>query len=172
MADYRENTEYHSYRRDLGELMFDGNAVRQTEEVIPLERPVPERREKNPRRKTSTRPVRRNRARHRRMTLPYVIMLTAASLLTAGLCFQMLRLESGISASRSRISTLQENVRELSTANDAIEDEIAIYTDLDYIYKVATKKLGMVYPSDDQVILYDQTESEYVRQYEDIPTDD
>lgn len=170
MAGYRESSEYHSYRRDLGELMFDGNVVRQTEESLPLERPVPERR--STQRRTISRPVHRNHARHRRMTLPYVILLMSASLLTAGLCFQMLRLESGINATKSSINTMQDDIRQLRTANDAVADEIAIYTDLDYIYKVATKKLGMVYPSDDQVIFYNQTESEYVRQYEDIPTDD
>ena len=41
--------------------------------------------------------------------------------------------------------------------------------DLDYIYDVATKELGMVYANKDQILLYDKTESEYVRQYEDVP---
>ncbi len=41
--------------------------------------------------------------------------------------------------------------------------------DLDHIYKVATEELGMVYANPEQVLLYDKTESEYVRQYEDIP---
>ena len=41
--------------------------------------------------------------------------------------------------------------------------------DLDYVYKVATEELGMVYANKDQVRLYNKTESEYVRQYEDIP---
>ena len=38
-----------------------------------------------------------------------------------------------------------------------------------YVYKVATEELGMVYANKDQVRLYNKTESEYVRQYEDIP---
>ena len=41
--------------------------------------------------------------------------------------------------------------------------------DLNKIYEIATKELGMVYARRDQVLLYDKTESEYVRQYEDIP---
>ena len=47
----------------------------------------------------------------------------------------------------------------------------ATYVDLKHIYEVATGELGMVYPSDDQILYYDKTESGYVRQYEDIPTD-
>ena len=54
-------------------------------------------------------------------------------------------------------------------SNNAIEDGVRIYTDLDYVYRVATKDLGMVYPTEEQVIRYNRTESEYVRQYEDIP---
>ena len=37
------------------------------------------------------------------------------------------------------------------------------------IYKIATEELGMVYANKDQVRMYNKTESEYVRQYEDIP---
>jgi hypothetical protein len=44
-----------------------------------------------------------------------------------------------------------------------------VSSDLDYVYKVATEELGMVYANKNQVRLYNKTESEYVRQYEDIP---
>jgi len=36
-------------------------------------------------------------------------------------------------------------------------------------YDVATNKLGMIYAKKNQVITYEKTESEYVRQFEDIP---
>ncbi len=42
-------------------------------------------------------------------------------------------------------------------------------TNLDYVYKVATEELGMVYANSNQVVLYDKTDNEYVRQYDDIP---
>ena len=51
-----------------------------------------------------------------------------------------------------------------------METRINTSLDLDYVYRVATEELGMVYPNKNQVILYNKTESEYVRQYEDIPT--
>ena len=41
--------------------------------------------------------------------------------------------------------------------------------DLEYIYKTATEEMGMVPAAEDQVIYFDRTESEYVRQNEDIP---
>ena len=53
--------------------------------------------------------------------------------------------------------------------NDALETRINTSIDLDNIYKIATEELGMVYANKDQVRMYNKTESEYVRQYEDIP---
>ena len=50
-----------------------------------------------------------------------------------------------------------------------METSINTSLNLDEVYRIATEELGMVYPSKDQVILYNKTESEYVRQYEDIP---
>lgn len=40
---------------------------------------------------------------------------------------------------------------------------------IDHVYKVATEELGMVYANKNQILQYDKTESEYVRQNEDIP---
>ena len=50
-----------------------------------------------------------------------------------------------------------------------METRINTSIDLDNIYKIATEELGMVYANKDQVRMYNKTESEYVRQYEDIP---
>ena len=40
--------------------------------------------------------------------------------------------------------------------------------DYDYIYKVATEELGMVYASQNQIVTYDSEDSEYVVQYKDV----
>ena len=41
--------------------------------------------------------------------------------------------------------------------------------DLQYIYQVATEELGMTYPKKGQVLEYENTSAEYVRQYGEIP---
>ena len=46
---------------------------------------------------------------------------------------------------------------------------IATYVDLDHIKDVATNKLCMVYENKNQVITYEKTENEYVRQFDEIP---
>jgi cell division protein FtsB len=65
---------------------------------------------------------------------------------------------------------MERMLDDLREENDALETRINTSVDLDYIYKVATEELGMVYADESQVRLYNKTESEYVRQYEDIPT--
>ena len=109
--------------------------------------------------------IRRNQERAMYMDLPYVIMLTLASICTLYLCVNYLHLQSAITARMHNIEALEK----MRTENDALETSINTSIDLNEIYEIATKELGMVYAKKDQVLLYDKTESEYVRQYEDIP---
>ena len=67
------------------------------------------------------------------------------------------------------IETQEEQLEALKSENDALQTAINTDVDLDHIYEVATNELGMVYADRNQVIRYKKTESEYVRQYEDIP---
>ena len=78
-------------------------------------------------------------------------------------------LQSGITARMHNIEHLEAQLEKMKTENDALETSINSSIDLNKIYEIATKELGMVYARRDQVLLYDKTESEYVRQYEDIP---
>ena len=130
-----------------------------------LERPV--RQEKTNRVSAVT--IRRNREKALQMDLPYVIALTAAVVCALYLCVNYLQLQSSITAKLKNIETLEKEIETLKTNNDALETRIETSVDLDYVYQVATEELGMVYANKDQVRLYDKTESEYVKQYEDIP---
>lgn len=80
-----------------------------------------------------------------------------------------LKLQSSVTARLNHIESLEESIEKLKGDNDALLTRINTSVDLDYVYKVATEELGMVYANKDQVRLYNKTESEYVRQYEDIP---
>lgn len=113
--------------------------------------------------------IRRNQEKALHMDLPYVIMLTIASLCTLYLCVNYLHLQSSITGRMHNIESLEASLDQMKRENDALETSIETSIDLNEIYRVATEELGMVYANKDQVMLFDKTESEYVRQYEDIP---
>ena len=103
------------------------------------------------------------------MDLPYVIMLTIASVFTLYLCINYLHVQSSITARMHHIEKMEAELEQLRAENDALETSINTSIDLNKIHVIATKELGMVYAKKDQVLLYDKTESEHARQYEDIP---
>ncbi len=142
----------------------EGSAVRAQEQVRAIK---PQKAEK--RRKAVSYTVRRNQEKALHMDLPYVIVLTLAALCVLSICVNYLKIQSSISSRIRHIQQLEQELEQLKAENDATEISIKTNIDLDHIYKVATEELGMVYANRDQVLLYDKTESEYVRQYEDIP---
>lgn len=141
-----------------------GSAVRKT---MPANRPVhtPE----EVRRPNVNHRVRRNRDKALQMDLPYVLMLTAAVVCTLFLCVKYLHLQSSITTNIHQIEIEEAKLEKLRTENNALEMSINTSVDLDHVYKVATEELGMVYAQKGQILHYDKTESEYVRQNEDIP---
>ena len=151
--------------RSYGNTAYvQGNTVRK---VMPAQ--VPAYTPDEIRRPSVNHRVRRNREKALQMDLPYVILLTIAAVCTLCLCVNYLHLQSSITASIHGIEEKETELEHLKTENDALEMSINTSVDLDHVYKVATEELGMVYANKDQILHYDKTESEYVRQNEDIP---
>ncbi len=156
-------------RRSSGEELYvHGNTVRKLQPVEePVRRPAePPRREERPR---TGRAVRRNQEKALQMDLPYLILLVAAACCTLYICVTYLNLQSELNARMDHIKVLEQEIETMKSENDALETRINTSLDLDEVYRVATEELGMVYAGRDQVLLYNKTESEYVRQNEDIP---
>ncbi len=114
--------------------------------------------------------VRKNQQKALRIDLPYLVMLVAASCCTLFICVNYLQAQTVMTRRMDRIESLEKQVDSLRAENDTLQTRINTSVDLDHIYKVATEELGMVYAGKSQVRMYHQTESEFVRQYEDIPT--
>lgn len=113
--------------------------------------------------------VKRNQEKALYMDGPYVIALTIAAVATLFLCVNYLHVQASIRARMNHIEELELTLEHLKSENDALQTRIDTYVDLDHVYQVATEELGMVYANKDQILLYNKTESEYVRQYEDLP---
>ena len=150
----------------------EGNTVRKVrvvQEQAPQRR-EPQREPHDPRRKVSrTHTVRRNQEKALQMDLPYVVMLTLAAICALYICVDYLHVQSAITGQIHNIEVLERDIASLQSENNALETRINTSVDLDEVYRIATQDLGMVYANKKQVILYERTESEYVRQYEDIP---
>ena len=69
------------------------------------------------------------------------------------------------------IARLEEEYSNKVSENDGLSARIESEIDYNEIYRIATEELGMSYPQKHQEIEYDHVESEYVRQYDDIPNE-
>lgn len=143
-------------------MYVQGNTVRKTDPKRIPEKRLPE----TPQKRIA---VRRKQEKALQVDLPYLIMLVIAACCALYLCVNYLHIQSVIAGRLDNIEALEKELESLKSENDALETRINTYVDLDYVYKVATEELGMVYANKDQILLYDQTESEYIRQNEDIP---
>lgn len=140
---------------------INGNTVRKERERVYY--PIHEEKE---RRSYKTR---RNRDKALQMTLPYVMILAAACVAVVAMSVHYLQVRSSINSTMKEIRSLETQITQLGDNNNALEDEINQYIDLNHIYEVATGELGMIPAGEGQVLQYDKTESEYVRQYAEIP---
>lgn len=166
-ARVRERAGYspRGEKRSSGSYLY-GTAAPKLE---PVKREEEKRRAGAAKAARSSAQVRRNREKALALDLPYVILLTAASLCTLCLCVNYLHLQSSITGRMQRIEQKEAELEQLRSENDALEASINGSIDLNEIYRIATQELGMVYAGRDQVLMFDQSENDYVRQYEDIP---
>lgn len=172
-----KDMDYKREYRNTG-TFIDGNTVRkldvsmETEEDLRRRRILEEEREYELEieRKKKMRQLRIKRERFQKMDLFSVLFLTIAIGVTAYTCVGFLKVQSQVTSMSKQTASMEKEILELKEENKTIAENITSDIDLDYIYKVATKKLGMVHPSEDQVVTYKSTKSDAVKQYGDIPS--
>ena len=146
-------------RKRRSTTYIEGNTVRKEERYYYIE----EQQEKRSYR------ARRNQEKASYMTLPYVVVLALASVVILMMAFSYIQARSALSVHQKQISSMEAQLTRLKASNDNLEAKIEASTDLEEVYRIATQEMGMVFPNQDQLILYDRVESEYVRQNEYIP---
>lgn len=112
--------------------------------------------------------IRKNRERMGHMNPAYVAFLTVASIVSFVICFHYIQLRSQITSDMKTIANLESDLSALKIANDAELSRVNNSIDLEEIKRIAMEELGMVYASEDQVVLYQDKDAEYFRQYEDV----
>ena len=103
------------------------------------------------------------------MSFLYVAFLLGAFVLLGHALISYVKLQSEITASAERISAYEQELNNLTLANDDEYSKMVNAVDLEEVRRIAVEELGMVYAEEDQVITYTRENSDYVRQLKDIP---
>lgn len=150
----------------------DGNTARQLSAVPAYQ---PERRERPDIRKPQTkRPAHRKVKRvasvmEQSIDLPMLFLLAVALMAMLYVCVTYLQIQADNTKMSKQIITLQSEVEEMKESNKDAKADIDAQIDLAKVYKRATKELGMVHASSDQIITFTSVKSDSVKQYDDIP---
>lgn len=114
--------------------------------------------------------VRKNRKRALNVSPAYAMFLTFAAVCAVAICVFYLQLQSNIVSRSENVTALQEELADLTEANDTAYNTAADSVNLEAIRSKAMNEMGMVYAAQGNVIEYDSPTSDYVKQYNDIPS--
>lgn len=153
-----------SYR---GDVYVHGNTVRK---VSPSQA-LPKQRQGETVKPQVSRKTRRNRERAMQLNFAYVAFLTAAAVASLFVCVNYLKLQAESATYRTKIAGLESQLSTLKAENDAEYEKALSSVDLEEIKDIAINELGMVYAEEGQIVTYNSQEGDYVRQYEDVPTE-
>lgn len=151
----------------------DGTAVRQLDVApypagreLPAEQEFPA--EQEPKREVSA-ATQRNRERTLQMNLPYVLFLTAAAVITVFVCVNFLQLRAKNTILQEDVASLEADLDSAILENDSEYNRVMNSVDLEYVKEVAVNELGMQLATTSQIVTYTVEDSDYVRQYSEIP---
>lgn len=153
---------------DRSRTYVEGNAVRR-EQTVPKREPAvaPRSREEILRERERRLHAKRNRDRAMSINFGYVVFLTVAALICFCVCMVFIHLQSDITAHMSAITSLEAQVSDQKSDNDAVENRLETTMTLDEV-KQRAGELGLVYPSTEQIQYYSIQSSDYMSQYSDV----
>lgn len=120
-------------------------------------------------RRVNQRIAMRNREKALKIDWKYTLFLCTAVLIVLGSCVMYLSAQTKITQKTSNIAALRSELNTLTDANVAARERINEAVDLEYVREYATEKLDMVYPTQDQIVKYQSSTEDYVKQHQDIP---
>ena len=153
-----------------------GSTARDYAQMPEPARRAPVRREERGREERSQQVQERNRQRiieANMASMNFVSFLVLALALTAAVyvCVSYVQLHSEMTTRSKHIVALESQVNDMKKQNDTMKEAIESSIDLQDVYKKATRELGMVHASENQVYTYSNKKSNRVIQHGDIPTD-
>lgn len=150
-----EETRRTGSGRSRGEYVY-GNTVRQ---IVPQEQW-----EEAPVKKTPQPAVRKNREKARHMSAGYVMFLAAALCASAYILLNYVQLQSDLTNLTKTVADKESELNGLRLSNDEEYNRIISSIDLEEIKRIAIGELGMSYAQEGQIVEYESTEGDYMRQ--------
>ena len=161
---------------------IDGNTARQlvSEDELPVYGnvlPVPEAAEPQPeirepeRERRIGRAVRRNRRNIAYLTRPFIAYLGVMVVVLFLAVAALITVSGQITGAEKKLASLSAELNAVKADNSAARVYMEKAVDVNEVYRIAVGEYGMVYPNKEQVVYYRQSESSYVVQNEEIPTD-
>lgn len=145
-------------------VYVDGTAVRKLQQA-PAEEP---RRRQAP---VTSQRTKKNRERALQMNLAYVAFLAAAAVITMFVCVNFLQLRAKGTKLQKDVTALEAQLDAAILENDSDYQRVMTSVDMDHVRDVAVNELGMEKAKQDQIITYEAEDSDYVRQYSEIPAE-
>ncbi len=145
---------------------MEGNTVRK---LNAMPERAPERIRERERQVRVDRQTRANRQRAMQMSLGYLFFLSLAVAMTVGICALYIHLQSEVSGRMRNVASLESQILDLKTENDAAMGRIESSVNMDEIRNTAMNDMGMVYPNKEQIVPFTVDNSDYMNQYRDIP---
>lgn len=102
------------------------------------------------------------------MSLAAFVVFAIAVVVMLHLCAGYIQARSAVTSLSKEVVEKETEYNELKAKNDSNLKEVESSINLQNIYSIATRDLGMVFANNNQIVTYDSSESAYVRQYEDI----
>lgn len=166
----RVNSTRSDYYR--GQMYISGNAVRKLDEMpYPQER---HRREQPAKKvqdasRTVSVSTRKNRMKATQMSRGYVVFLALISVITLFLCVSYLQRRALLTSQLEAVAKQESELSILKADNDALYNTVMASIDVESVKDTALNKLGMQYPTEEQIVTYGTAGNSYVRQYQDVP---
>lgn len=119
-------------------------------------------------------PVRRHRtagrrARNAQITPRFLIGTVVLCAAMVAFVVGFLCLKEKIIEQNRHIASLENQINDLKSDNDAYYNKVMASVDLEAIREAAMDRLGMKYAEESQIQYYDTDGSSYVRQYQEVP---
>ena len=111
----------------------------------------------------------KNRERAEGIGRGYVFFLAGVCVLILVICVHYLQLQTEITGRMKKVASLESELTQLKEDNDAYYSQVTSNVNFSEIKKIAIGRLGMRFPSEDQVVTYETEGRSYVRQFQDVP---